>query len=180
MQSGGHNRPIMRGRKLSPSRPYVSPIASSQLEPRMLNQRPAGYELHRCLLAVAEGCEAVPEYANFYFLTPACIESDGARDREAIAKRSIAGVPLSATCDRCARLQAAVVSRAVCRKCLHKCGWSVKPHRRAESLEGPVYSAIGFLRQTGGRRQPLIRLQVPRPHAVEEISARARRPPIAR
>jgi hypothetical protein len=75
----------------------------------MLNQGPAGCELHRCLLAVAEWCEAVPEYANFYFLTPACVEFDGARDREAIAKRSMAGVLLSPSCERCARLQAAGV-----------------------------------------------------------------------
>jgi hypothetical protein len=179
MQSGGHNRPIMRGRKPSPSRPYVSPIASSQREPRMLNQRPAGYELHRCLLAVAEGCEAVPEYANFYFLTPACVEFDGARDREAIAKRSIAGVPLSPTCDLCARLQAAVVSP---RRAGSACTSGLVDEAAPQSgvTQGSNLLSHRFLRQRRGRRQPLILLQEPRPSAAEEISARARSPPIAR
>ena len=55
---------------------------------------------------------------------------------EAVAKRSRGGVPFSSWCDACARLQADGVWPMACRKCLHKCAWSVKPHRSAMSLKG--------------------------------------------
>jgi hypothetical protein len=57
-------------------------------------------------------------------------------DRESVAMRSTGGVPCSSWCDLWARLQAAGVCPAVCRKCLHKCAWSAKPHSSAMSLKG--------------------------------------------
>ena len=50
-------------------------------------------------------------------------ESRGAPtpDHKAVAKRSTTGVPFSSWSDLCARLQAAGVSPAACRNCLHKC-----------------------------------------------------------
>jgi hypothetical protein len=52
MQLRGHNRSIMRGRKPPPSRPYVSPTASSQLEPLMTANRMAFLGSEAPLLAV--------------------------------------------------------------------------------------------------------------------------------
>lgn len=60
----------------------------------------------------------------------------GKPPREAVAKRSTGGVPFSSWRDLRSRLQAAGVWPAACRKCLHKCAWSVKPHRSAMSLKG--------------------------------------------
>jgi len=65
----------------------------------------------------------------------ACRGGTGMPLREAVAKASTGGVPFSSWCGLCARLQAAGVSPAACRKCLHKCAWSVKPHRSAMSLK---------------------------------------------
>jgi hypothetical protein len=42
---------------------------------------------------------------------------------------------VSAWCKLRSRLQAAGVCPMACRKCLHKCAWSVKPQRSAMSLK---------------------------------------------